>query len=62
MLAEIPVGIRALAPHPRRSVKKGVGEVDVPVSFAGATIRPGQFLYADDNGVIVSANELAGPG
>jgi regulator of ribonuclease activity A len=58
VLAQIPIGIRALAPHPRRSVKKGVGEVDVPVSFAGATIRPDQFLYADRNGVIVSASKL----
>jgi len=58
-LAEIPLGVQALAPHPRRSVKRGVGEIGVPVSFAGVTIRPGEFLYADGNGVITSASALA---
>ena len=60
-LAEIPLGVQALGPHPRRSVKKGVGEVDVPVRFAGVTIRPGEFLYADGNGVITSAAALTLP-
>ena len=53
-LAEIPLGVQALGPHPRRTVKRGIGDLNVPVSFAGVTIRPGEFVYADSNGVIAS--------
>lgn len=60
VLAETPIGVQALAPHPRRSVKKGIGELNVPVTFAGVTIRPGEFVYADGNGVIVSGKSLTG--
>ncbi len=58
VLAETPIGILALAPHPRRSVKRGSGELNVPVTFACVTIRPGAFVYADPNGVILSAEAL----
>jgi regulator of ribonuclease activity A len=36
-----------------------MGERDLPVRFAGVDFLPGQFLYADGNGVIVSARELS---
>lgn len=58
ILADISVGVQALAAHPRKSVKKGVGELNVPVSFAGVTIRPGDYLYADANGVLCSPEAL----
>jgi regulator of ribonuclease activity A len=48
------IGVRALALHPRRSVKRGEGQRDVVVSFMGSTFRPGQWLYADRDGVVVS--------
>lgn len=60
VLSETPIGVQALAPHPRRSVKKGIGELNVPVTFAGVTIRPGEFVYADRNGVITSPAALVG--
>lgn len=59
ILAEIGVGVQALAAHPRKSVKKGIGELDVPVTFAGVTIRPGDHLYADANGVLCSPQALS---
>jgi len=52
------VGLRVLALHPRRSVKRGEGQRDVAVSFLGTTIRPGEWLYADRDGVIVSDRRL----
>jgi regulator of ribonuclease activity A len=52
------IGVRALGLDPRRSVKRGVGEGDVAVSFLGATIRPGDWLYADRDGVLVSRQRL----
>ncbi len=53
------VGIRALHVHPRRSVRKGLGEKDLTVDIAGITVRPGDWIYADEDGVLVSAVPLA---
>lgn len=52
------IGVRALGLDPRRSVKRGVGEVDVAVSFLGATIRPGDWMYADRDGVLACRRQL----
>lgn len=60
-LAQTDVGVQALASHPRKSEKRGVGELNVPVTFAGVTFRPGEYLYADNNGVIVSPSPLKMP-
>jgi regulator of ribonuclease activity A len=57
-LAEVSIGIRALAANPRRSGKRGEGERDVAVHFAGVTFRPGQHLVADDDGIIVLARPV----
>jgi len=53
------IGVRALATHPRKSSKKGVGEREVPVVVAGVKIAPGQWIYADADGVLVAAQKLA---
>jgi regulator of ribonuclease activity A len=52
-LAAMPLGVMALATHPRKSVKKGLGEVGGEVDFAGVKFRPGEWLYADEDGVVV---------
>lgn len=57
-LGEMALGVRALNTHPRKSVKKGQGERDVPVSFAGVTIRPGDWLYADADGIGIARERL----
>jgi regulator of ribonuclease activity A len=57
-LAQLDLGIRALGTMPRRSEKRGEGERDVPVHFAGASFHPGDFVYADEDGVIVSRGPL----
>lgn len=53
-LAELAVGVKALASHPRRS-SKGLhgGARDVPLHFAEIEIRPGDWLYADADGIVV---------
>jgi len=55
-LAAQDVGIKALGTHPRKS-EKGLhsAQEDKVVSFAGVSFRPGAWLYADADGVIVSA-------
>lgn len=57
-ISKITVGVKALHTVPRRSAKKGLGERDVPVSFAGITFAPGNYLYADADGVIVADRDL----
>jgi regulator of ribonuclease activity A len=57
-LAEIDLGIHALAPHPLKSIKRGVGEADRVVHFAGVSFVPGQYVYADNNGIIVAPTAL----
>ncbi len=52
------IGLRALATFPRRGSKDGLGDVDVEVEFLGAVFRPGEFLYCDEDGIIVSAEAL----
>ena len=57
-LRDIAFGILALAKHPRRSVKRGEGERGKPANFAGVDFPPEHFVYADSDGVIVSAKAL----
>ena len=52
-LAGLAIGIKALGSNPRASGKSGAGEIDVPVSFGGATFTPGATLYADADGIVV---------
>jgi regulator of ribonuclease activity A len=59
-LVRIDLGIHALAAHPLRSIKRGVGERDLVVSFAGVSFVPGQYAYADANGIIVAPVSLVG--
>ncbi|MCH8559838.1 ribonuclease E activity regulator RraA [Nesterenkonia sp. LB17] len=53
-LAEMDLGVRALGSNPRKSVKDGLGEVDVPVQFGGVTFVPGATLWSDADGVLVT--------
>jgi regulator of ribonuclease activity A len=57
-IASLPIGIRALNTHPLKSGKKGTGQENLPVTFAGVTFRPGDYLYADLDGMLVSSKPL----
>ena len=54
----IDIGVRALNSHPQKSIKKGVGDRDIAVTFGGVTFNPGEYLYADEDGVLVSSKTL----
>lgn len=53
------VGVKAIGHHPRKSIKKGLGDKDVPVTFAGVTFTPGAWAYADRDGIIVAPTSLS---
>ena len=58
VIAGIEIGVRALAAHPLKSVKRGLGDKNVPVRFAGVEFTPGHYVYTDTDGIIVSPREL----
>lgn len=60
-LAGMPLGVKALGSHPRRSEKRGLGEAGVAVEFLGVHIEPGWWCYADADGLVVAEHPLHGP-
>lgn len=57
-IKKMPLGALALATNPRKSVKQGTGQKDVTLHFANVSFRPGEWLYADEDGVVVSSKKL----
>jgi regulator of ribonuclease activity A len=55
------IGVRALALCPQRSVRRGQGVRDVTVSIAGVRVAPGDWVYADADGLILSDTALTAP-
>ena len=48
----------ALASVPARGDRAGRGDVNVDVAFLGALFRPGEYLYADEDGILLSPRAL----
>jgi regulator of ribonuclease activity A len=59
-ISGIPLGIRALGAVPKKSGKERIGKCGVAARFAGVTFTPGQYLYADADGILVSNHDLLG--
>lgn len=57
-LAECEVGIRALALMPLPTEKRQEGQSDVAVQVQGVWVRPGDWLYADEDGIVVASRPL----
>eukprot|EP00879_Flechtneria_rotunda_P002747 GHRR01002955.1.p1 GENE.GHRR01002955.1~~GHRR01002955.1.p1 ORF type:complete len:222 (+),score=68.23 GHRR01002955.1:861-1526(+) len=57
-IEKMPLGVKALATYPLKSSKRDPGLADVPVAIAGVTVSPGDWVYADKDGVLVSKEEL----
>ena len=54
----MPIGIRALGVCPLKSVKKGIGKRNLNVSFSNVKFTPNEYIYADEDGVIVTKNKV----
>jgi len=52
------IGVQALGTVPVRSAKKNQGELGIDVSFGGLTFKSGDYVYADNNGLLLSKREL----
>lgn len=57
-LAALDLGVQALACIPQKSNRKGAGEVGLTLNFGGLTIASGMYVYADNNGILVSEQKL----
>lgn len=57
-IGKLPIGVKALATNPRKSVKKGEGEVGAVLRFAEVVVRPGDYLYADIDGIVIADKRL----
>lgn len=57
-IADLDIGVQALGAHPLKTDKKGIGELNVDVRFGGVDFVPGEYCYADNNGVLVSQKPL----
>ena len=54
----IDIGVQALGVCPVKTDKQGVGDRDVPLLLGGVAVNPGDWLYADRNGVLISSEPL----
>lgn len=52
------VAIRALGTSPVKSVKRGWGSRDIPLSLGGVPVQTGDYLYADRDGILVTKKKL----
>ncbi|CAH8183019.1 MULTISPECIES: putative 4-hydroxy-4-methyl-2-oxoglutarate aldolase [Vibrio] len=58
MLSQMDLGIKALGACPIKTEKKGAGEVNVTLTILKQMIQPGDYIYADWNGVLTSTQAL----
>jgi regulator of ribonuclease activity A len=58
VLATLPFGVKALGTVPRKTERRGAGERDVALQLDGIEVQPGDWLYADADGVLLSRGEL----
>jgi regulator of ribonuclease activity A len=61
VIRQTELGVQAMNTNPRKTEKRGIGDLNVPVTFGGVTFTPGHYVYADNNGVIVSPEKLEMP-
>ena len=57
-IGAIELGVQALGTCPVKTEKLGVGQRDIEISMGGVDICPGDYVYADNNGVLVSKRAL----
>ena len=57
-IENMPVGVMAMGSVPRKTSKRGEGRVNISLDMAGLKAKPGDFIYADRSGVILSGKAL----
>jgi regulator of ribonuclease activity A len=57
-MATMQLGVLALGTHPLKTVKAGIGETHVSIQFADLNFEPADFIYVDEDGIIISEKPL----
>ncbi|HBN88883.1 ribonuclease E activity regulator RraA [Rheinheimera aquimaris] len=57
-IRQTPLGVQALGIHPMKTDKRDLGDINLTITFAGVDFIPGQYVYADNNGVLVATKQL----
>jgi len=57
-VGRVDFGAKALATIPRKTVKRQQGVMDIPVHFADVTFTPGEYVYADEDGIVLSKQQI----
>jgi regulator of ribonuclease activity A len=57
-MSQMDLGIKALGTSPFKTDKRGVGEVNVTLTLHNQMVQPGDYLYADWNGILLSEQSL----
>jgi len=58
MMSQMDLGVQALGSCPFKTEKRGAGDVNVTLSIHNQLVQPGDYVYADWNGVLLSAHKL----
>ncbi len=58
LINDMEIGIKALNTNPQKSIKRGVGLLNENLQFGGVSFQPGRFIYAAEDGVLVSSKKL----
>jgi regulator of ribonuclease activity A len=58
-LARVDIGVLAIGVNPWQPAKRREGLRDVPVTFADVRFEPGEWLYADEDGLVVAHERLS---
>lgn len=58
VIMQTHLGVQALATNPLKTEKRGLGDINIPIKFGGVVFKPDEFVYADNNGIIVSPQAL----
>lgn len=59
-LIQTDLGIYALGSCPRKTEKRDLGDVNVPIEINNVLIKPGQYIYVDQNGILLSSENYLG--
>jgi len=59
IVRELQIGVKALAPHPGKRIRRGDGKRNVPVNFKGVTFLPGDYIFCDESGIVVLPRAVA---
>lgn len=57
-MSQMDLGIKALGTSPFKTDKRGAGEVNVTLTLHNQMVQPGDYLYADWNGILLSEQLL----